>query len=104
VKTMQIYNLIVELFMSISLIAGVTMIVFTIGYKHRLRKLEVFGRYILGFLLIYSVTVRFLILLPGKFEYAGQASIGFDLLYLIICLCYNINIFKRRRNGDRKDS
>ena len=96
---MEIFDLVIQIFMAASFIAGVTMIVLTLGFRHRLRKVECYGRCTLGILLVYSVTVRFLILLPGKFEYGKEVSIGFDILYIAMCLFYNINIALRRRNG-----
>jgi hypothetical protein len=81
--------------MAASFIAGITMIVFTIGYRHRLRRVERLGRYVLGTLLVYSVIIRFLVLLPGKFAWMREMSIGFDVLYITMCLFYNINILGR---------
>jgi hypothetical protein len=93
---MQIYDLIIQIFMAATLISGTIMLVFTIGYRDRLRHGERFGRYILGTLLLYSVTVRFSILLPGNFYWAREASIGFDILYIALCIFYNLNLLARR--------
>jgi hypothetical protein len=92
---MHIYDLVIQIFMAASFIAGTTMLVFTIGYRDRLRRVERIGRYILGTLLVYSVTIRFLMFLPNGFAYMQEASIGFDILYISMCLFYNINILGR---------
>ena len=93
---MLIYDLIIQIFMAASLIAGTIMLVVTIGYRDRLRHTERIGRYILGTLLLYSVTVRFSILLPGNFHWAKEASIGFDILYIALCIFYNFNLLSRK--------
>lgn len=97
----MIYDLIIQIFMAVSLIAGTIMLVFTIGYRERLRHTERIGRYILGTLILYSVTVRFLILLPGNFQWAKEVSIGFDILYVALCIFYNFNILTRSRQNGR---
>jgi hypothetical protein len=94
---MQIFNLVVQIFMSVSLIAGISMLILTVGYRHVLRKNERICRYILGCLLIYSVITRFLIMLPREFSYMKEMSIGFDILYLTLCIFYNITLFDRKR-------
>jgi hypothetical protein len=94
---MHIFDLVIQIFMAASLIAGIIMIVFTLGYRHRLRSVECYGRCTLGLLLIYSVTVRFLLLMPDQFQYAKECSIGFDIFYIALCLFYNINITSRRK-------
>jgi len=94
---MHIFDLILQIFMSATLIIGISMIVFSIAYRHRLRKIERAGRYTLGALLIYSVIIRFLITLPGGFAYAKEVSIGFDILYIMMCIFYNINLASRKR-------
>jgi len=99
---MEIYDLIIQIFMAVSFIAGTTMIVFTLGYRHRLRSVERLGRYILGTLLLYSVIVRFWILLPGTFAYMREMSIGFDVLYIAMCIVYNINILGRSEHYGRR--
>jgi len=99
---MNIYDLIIQIFMSATLISGTIMLVFTIGYRNRLRHTERIGRYILGILLLYSVTIRFLILLPGNFHWAKEASIGFDLLYIALCIFYNFNVLARRPPNGRE--
>jgi Ca2+/Na+ antiporter len=101
---MIIYDLIIQIFMAATLIAGTIMLVFTIGYRNRLRRTERIGRYILSTLLLYSVTVRFLILLPGNFYWAKEASIGFDLLYIALCIFYNFNLLNRRVPNDREQT
>lgn len=95
----MIFDLVIQIFMAASFIAGITMIVFTLSYKDRLRKVETYGRFTLGFLLVYSVTVRFLVILPGGFQYMKEASVGFDILYFALCLFYNVNILGRKNNG-----
>ena len=99
----MIYNLIIQIFMTATLIAGTIMLVFTIGYRDRLRHTERMGRYILSTLLLYSVAIRFLILLPGNFHWAKEASIGFDILYIALCIFYNLNLFSRRSLNDREE-
>jgi hypothetical protein len=89
--------------MAATLISGTVMLVFTIGYRDRLRHTERIGRYILGTLLLYSVTIRFLILLPGNFHWAKEASIGFDILYIALCIFYNFNVLKRRSRDGREE-
>ena len=104
---MQIFDLVVQIFMAATLISGITMLVFTVGYRNRLRHTERKGRYVLGVLLLYSVTIRFLILLPGNFTWAKEASIGFDLLYIALCIFYNFNVITRRRKNagqERRDT
>jgi hypothetical protein len=81
--------------MAASLISGVTMIVFSLGYRGRLRKIESLTRYAIGMLLVFSVVVRFLIILPGTFTYMKEASIVFDIMYVSICIFYNISILSR---------
>jgi hypothetical protein len=93
---MQIYDLVIQIFMAATLISGTIMLVFTIAHRNRLRYTERIGRYILGTLLLYSVTIRFLILLPGNFHWAKEASIGFDILYIALCIFYNFNVLRRR--------
>jgi hypothetical protein len=100
----MIFDLVIQIFMAASLIAGITMIVFTLGYRRRLRRIEVYGRCTLGFLLVYSVTVRFLLLMPEIFAYAKECSIGFDVFYVALCLFYNINITSRRNNGRKREN
>jgi hypothetical protein len=93
---MQILDLVVQIFMAASLISGVTMVVFSLGYSSRLRKVESLTRYTLGFLLVFSVIIRFLAMLPGEFPFKKESSIIFDILYVSICIFYNINILSRK--------
>jgi hypothetical protein len=89
--------------MAAPLIAGTIMLVFTVAYRGRLRYTERIGRYILGTLLLYSVAVRFLILLPGRFQWAREVSIGFDVLYIALCIFYNFNVLRRRAADGREE-
>jgi hypothetical protein len=97
---MHLYGLVIQIFMAASFIAGITMLVFTIGYRHRLRRVERLGRYVLSTLLVYSVVMRFLLLLPGEFPYSHLMSIGFDIFYVTLCLFYNITILSRKDNDN----
>ena len=99
---MQIYDLIIQIFMAATLISGTIMLVFTIAYRDRLRHTERIGRYILGILLLYSVCIRFLIMLPGQFDWAKEASIGFDILYIALCIFFNFNVLRRRSADGRE--
>ena len=91
----MIFDLIIQIFMAASLISGVTMIVFSLGYRGRLRKIESLTRYVIGMLLVFSVVVRFLIILPGTFPYMKETSVVFDIMYVSICIFYNISILSR---------
>lgn len=100
----MIYNLVIEIFMAVSLISGLTMIVFTIGYKDRLRKNERISRYLLGGLLLWSVSVRFIVLITHDMTYAMQLAIVVDVFYIAICLFFNISLLERgKKDGSRKD-
>jgi lysylphosphatidylglycerol synthetase-like protein (DUF2156 family) len=101
----MIYQLVIQIFMAFSLIAGLTMLIFTIGYRSKLRRIERANRYILGALLVYSVTIRFLLILPVNIPYFELTSIGFDFFYISLCLFFNINILKRGEEyDDRKNN
>lgn len=99
---MHLHGLVVQIFMSASFIAGITMIVFTLGYRHRLRRVERLARYTLGSLLVYSVGIRFILLLPGKFPFMEESSLIFDVFYIALCIFFNINVLSRRsdKNGE----
>ena len=96
----MIFDLIVQIFMAVSVIGGVTMVIFTIGYRHVLRTNERICRYIIGGLLLYSVAVRLLVLLPGEVPFFKARSIVFDLFYIAVTIFFNINIFMRRATHD----
>lgn len=98
---MHILDLTIHIFMALSFTAGITMLVLTVEYRKKLRRVEQIGRYILATLLIYSVFMRYLIMLPEQFKYLKEMSIGFDVLYISLCIAYNKNILSRRGN-DRK--
>lgn len=98
---MPILDLVLQILMAASLISGVVMIVYTVSYRHELKVPERICRYTIGSLLVYSVVVRFLILLPGKFAYLRETSVGFDLFYIAICIFNSVNLFNRMTNGKR---
>jgi hypothetical protein len=100
---MPIYGLIVQIFMAATLISGTIMLVFTIGYRRRLRHTERMGRYVLSILLLYSVTIRFILLLPGEFTRGEEASIIFDILYIALCIFYNFNVLRRSTRNGREE-
>lgn len=92
----MILQLVIQFFLSVTLVLGLSMFIFTLGYREKLRKHERLGRYLFGVLLIYSVIMRYMIMLPGPFPYMKEMSVGFDILYISICICFNINLLKRR--------
>lgn len=92
----MILQLVIQFFMGVTLVLGLSMFIFTLGYREKLRRHERLGRYLFGVLLVYSVVMRYMIMLPGPFEYLKEMSIVFDLLYISICICFNINLLKRR--------
>ena len=100
---MQIYDLIIQIFMAATLISGTIMLVLSVAYRHRLRHTERMGRYILSSLLLYSVFIRFWILLPGRFEWARESSIIFDILYITLTILFNFNVLRRRAADGRED-
>jgi len=86
-------------FMGMSLVAGLAMIVFTLYFRKHFRRFEIVCKYILGGLLLYSVVIRYLILLPGKFPLLREVSIIFDVFYVALCVAVNYGILKRGREG-----
>lgn len=101
----MVYDLAVQIFMAGSLIFGITMLVFTIGFRSKLRRTERIGRYVLSVLLIFSIFVRFTTQLygPAPVFVRSVYSLIFDTFYMTICLFYNINLLKRLHwNGKRE--
>lgn len=100
---MHVLDLVLQILMAASLISGIIMMSYTVSYRHELRTSERACRYTISLLLVYSVVVRYLIMLPGKFAYMRETSVGFDLLYIAICVLYNISLFNKvtheRRNN-----
>ena len=99
---MQVLDLVLQIFMAVSLISGIIMITYTISYRDKLTKIERMGRFSIGSLLVYSVVIRFMILLPGRFPYMRETSVVFDLLYIAICVFYNVNLFNKISNKSWK--
>lgn len=99
------FDLMLYVFMAFSLIAGVSMAIFTIGHRKQMRKYEVIGRVILGIFMVYSITVRVsVILVPSGLHYMKLSSIGTDLFLISLCVFANINLLNRgRSNGSRED-
>jgi hypothetical protein len=98
---MHVLDLVLQILMAASLISGIIMLSYTISYRRELKIAERACRYTMSTLLVYSVVVRFLIIMPGKFEYMKETSLGFDLLYIAICVFYNINLFNKVMYGRR---
>ncbi len=92
---MHVLDLVLQILMAASLISGIIMLSYTISYRHELKIAERACRYTMSTLLVYSVVVRFLIIMPGKFVYMKETSVVFDLLYIAICVFYNINLFNK---------
>ena len=95
---MYLSDLVIQVFMGASLIAGISMMVFTIGYVHELRRVEIWGRCVLATLLLYSVSVRYYFSLPSCTKHLSYKhfSIPFDVLYISLCVFYVVNILLRR--------
>jgi hypothetical protein len=97
---MFIGDLVVQVFMAATLIAGVAMIAFTIGFWDHFRISEKWGRVLLGFLLVYSVGVRWYLILPGSEGFDFRFFYPpFDVLYISICIFFVINVLLRRKDG-----
>lgn len=93
---MHFSDLFIQVFMAASLISGVAMLVFTIGFLHELRRSEVWGRGVLAVLIIYSVLVRWYLSTPGEDHIDPRWFYpGFDILYLALCLFFIINVLLR---------
>ena len=98
---MQIFDLIIQIFMAVSFISGITMLVFTLGYRDRVRRIERIIRYVLGSLLVYSVLIRFIILMPGEFEFIRVSSLLFDVFYISITLLFIITMFTENGSNSK---
>lgn len=91
---------ITQVFMAASMVAGLTMLAFTVGFAEKFKRLEVCGRIIFFCLLLYSVLMRFYFSLPGPPDFsAGYFSLIFDVFYISICAVFVANIFIRITYG-----
>jgi len=95
------------LFMGMSLVSGLAMIITTLYFRKYFRRYEINCKYILGGLLLYSVVIRYLILLPGQFPFLRESSVVFDVFYVALCVSINYGMLKRGsediNHGRRKD-
>lgn len=88
--------------MGITLVAGASMLIFTMGYRKFLRKTEVFGRIALALLAVHSVITRVLSMMPGCRVNIEIAYPAFDVLYIVLFVVFNMNVLRRKREGNGK--
>lgn len=89
--------------MAITLVAGFTMLFFTLAYRGVLRKVEVLGRILLALLALHSVSTRIMSLIPGHKIYVEIAYPLFDILYIGLFVIFNVNVFRRKKEANGKE-
>lgn len=99
---MHVLDLVLQILMAASLISGIIMLSYTISYRQKLKTPELLCRYTISVLLVYSVVVRYIIILPGKFTFMKETSVGFDLLYIAICVFHSVGLLNRIIDERRK--